>query len=78
VQRRIIGSQLREAHSQLVQFVEGFENLYYQRRVDRIHFCRPCIHTLLHAALEVMRVGPGAYTTQFTMERMIGNLGQEI
>lgn len=78
VQRRIVGSQLREAHSQLVQFVEEFENLYYQRRVDRLHFCRPCIHTLLHAAPEVMRVGPGAYTTQFTMERTIGNLGQEI
>jgi hypothetical protein len=78
VQRRIMGSQLREAHSQLVQFVEEFENLYYQRRVDRIHFCRPCIHTLLHAAPEVIRVGPGAYTTQFTMERTIGNLGQEI
>ena len=78
VQRRIMGSQLQEAHSQLVQFVEEFENLYYQRRVDRIHFCRPCIHTLLHAAPEVMRVGPGAYTTQFTMERTIGDLGQEI
>ena len=23
-------------------------------------------------------IGPGAYTTQFTMERTIGNLGQEI
>jgi len=25
-----------------------------------------------------MRVGPGTYTTQFTMECTIGNLGQEI
>jgi len=58
--------------------VEGFENLYYQRQVDRLHFCHPCIHTLLHAAPEVMRVGPGAYMTQFTMERTIGDLGQEI
>ena len=78
VQRRIVGSQLREAHAHLVQFVEAFENLYYQRRVDCIHFCRPCVHSLLHAAPEVTRVGPGAYTTQFTMERTIGNLGQEI
>ena len=31
VQRRITGSQLQEAHLQLVQFVEEFENLYYQR-----------------------------------------------
>jgi hypothetical protein len=78
VNRSITGSQLQEAHSNLVQFVEEFENLYYQRRVDRLHFCRPCIHTLLHTAPEVTRVGPGAYYTQFTMERTIGNLGQEI
>jgi len=30
VQRRIMGSQLQEAHSHLVQFMEEFENLYYQ------------------------------------------------
>jgi hypothetical protein len=78
VQRRILGIKLRGAHSHLLQFVEEFENLYYQRRVDRMHFCRPCIHTLLHACPEVMRVGPGAYSTQFTMERTIGDLGQEI
>jgi hypothetical protein len=78
INRSITGSQLQEAHSRLVQFVEEFENLYYQRRVDRIHFCRPCLHTLLHTAPEVTRVGPGAYYTQFTMERTIGNLGQEI
>lgn len=78
VQRRISGAKLREAHYHLVQFVEEFENLYYQRRVDRMHFCHPCIHTLLHSCPEVMRVGPGAYSTQFTMERTIGDLGQEI
>ena len=77
-QRRITGIQLQEAHSCLVQFVEEFENLYYQRRVSRLHFCRPCVHTLLHACGEVIRVGPGAYSTQFTMERTIGDLGQEI
>ena len=78
VNQSIMGSQLQEAHSNLVQFVEEFENLYYQRRVDRLHFCCPCIHTLLHTAPEVTQVGPGAYYTQFTMERTIGNLRQEI
>jgi len=78
VQRHIVGSQLQEAHLQLVQFVEEYKNLYYQQQVDRIHFCCPCVHTLLHTAPEVMQVGPGAYTTQFTMEHTIGNLGQEI
>ena len=43
-----------------------------------MHFCHPCIHTLLHACPEVMRVRPGAYSTQFTMEHTIGDLGQEI
>jgi hypothetical protein len=77
-QRHITGAQLQEAHSHLIQFIEEFENLYYQRRADRLHFCRPCIHTLAHTCEEVTRVGPGAYSTQFTMERTIGNLGQEI
>lgn len=77
-QRRIIREQLREAHELLVQFVEEFELLYYQRRADRIHFCRPSIHALLHIAPEVARLGPGVYYTQWTIERTIGNLGEEI
>jgi hypothetical protein len=31
INQSITGSQLQEAHSRLVQFVEEFENLYYQR-----------------------------------------------
>ena len=77
-QRSITGRQLREAHSCLVQFVEEYEHLYYQRRIDRLHFCRPCLHTLLHASPECARVGPGVCTSQFTMERTIGDLGGNI
>lgn len=32
----------------------------------------------MHIAPEAVRIGPGALTTQWTMERTIGNLGQEI
>lgn len=78
IQRRITGEQAREAHSYLVQFVEEYENIYYQRRVSRIHFCRPSLHTLLHAAPEITRVGPGSYNTQYTMERAIGDWGKDI
>ena len=60
INQSIMGSELQEAHSKLVQFVEEFENLYYQLCVDHIHFYCPCIHTLLHTAPEVTRVGPGA------------------
>ena len=77
-QRPISQVQVREAHYYLTQFVEGYEHMYYQRRMDRLHFCRPCIHALLHAAPEITRVGPGAYLTQFTRERAIGDLSGDI
>jgi hypothetical protein len=58
--------------------VEEFKNLYYQQHADCLHFCRPCIHTLLHIYDEVTQVGPGMYSTQFMMGHTIRDLGQEI
>lgn len=78
VQRRLTYSQISDAQTSLILFVEEYEHLYYQRRVDRMHFCRPWLHTLLHVASEALRVGPGCYITQFTNERVIGYLGQSI
>ena len=77
-QRSLPANLIVEAHQAIIQFVEGFENLYYQRRPDRIQFCRPCIHTLLHLAPEAFRTGPGCLTSQFTLERTIGFLIQDI
>ena len=77
-QRVIRPAQLLDAHKLLIAFVEEFEELYYQRKVERLHFCRQSVHALLHVAPEVVRVGPGVYYTQWTMERTIGNLGEEI
>ena len=78
IQRRITAKQVREAHSFFIQFVEEYELLYYQRRMDRIHYCRPCIHTLLHICPEITCVGPGTYITQFPLECAIGDLGKSI
>ena len=77
-QREISMSQANEAKKCLLLFVEDFERLFYQRREDRIHFCRQSIHTLLHAAFEPERVGPGCYISQYTLERAIGLLGGDI
>jgi hypothetical protein len=77
-QRSITPEQLLHAHKLLISFAEEFETLYYQRKVERLHFCRQSLHALLHMAPEVVRVGPGVYYTQWTMERTIGNLGEEI
>ncbi|KJA13285.1 hypothetical protein HYPSUDRAFT_151755 [Hypholoma sublateritium FD-334 SS-4] len=78
MQRSISGQQAQDAHFYLIQFVEEYENIYYQRRADQIHFNRPCFHTLLHAPQEVFCVGNAIHTDQFTMERAIGELGQNI
>jgi hypothetical protein len=77
-QRSVTEEQLLEAHRLLVEFVQEFEDLYYQRKATRLHFCRQSIHALLHLVPEVIRLGPGVYYTQWTMERTIGNLGEEI
>jgi len=78
MQRSINSAQVREAHSFLIQFVEEFEHLYYHGHPDRLHFCQPWLHTLLHTAPEILRVGPGCYGSQNTMERAIGDLGKDI
>jgi hypothetical protein len=78
VQRKATYAQLMTAHNHAMLFVEEFETLYYQRKPSRLHFCRPWLHTLLHVVPDVLRVGPGPYYTQFTTERAIGYLGQDI
>jgi hypothetical protein len=77
-QRHIIKEKLQAAHRALVQFVEEFEVLYYQRNRDRLHFIRQSIHLLIHLALETVRVGLLSLLTQWPLERTIGNLGEEI
>jgi hypothetical protein len=77
-QYQINQAALLKAHAALLEFACEFEILYYQRRADRLHFVRQSIHAVTHLAPEVLRLGPPACTSQWTMERTIGNLGQEI
>ena len=76
--RSISNSNLIEAYNLIMDFVPEFEQLYYQGRVDCLHFVHPCVHTLLHLPGEVHRLGPSIIYTQWTMERTIGNLGEEV
>ncbi|KAJ3019329.1 hypothetical protein NUW54_g116 [Trametes sanguinea] len=55
-----------------------YESLYYGREAERLHLVRPCIHTFGHGPSEVKKIGPLIGVTQYTMERTIGNLGQEL
>ena len=77
-QHRITQAQLSQAHKALVEFVCQFELMFYQCNPDRLHFLRQCIHILVHIAPETFWVGPSCLYSQWTMERTIGNLGDEI
>lgn len=78
LQHHIQREDLIIAHKFLQSFAHEFEVLYYQRRIDRMHFVRQSIHALYHLAPEVTRIGPPICSSQWTMERTIGNLGQEV
>ncbi|KAF8991354.1 hypothetical protein BDQ17DRAFT_1255007 [Cyathus striatus] len=78
LQHSITSEQLRKAQQLIIDFSEEFELLYYQRRTDRIHFIRHSLHSLAHGAAETVRVGPTAIYSQWTIERTIGNLGEEL
>lgn len=69
---------LQRGHKLLCEFTKEFEELYYQRRPDRIHFIRQSIHLLTHIASETTRIGPLSCYAQWTIETAIGNLGGEI
>jgi hypothetical protein len=77
-QRSVSVPQLQRAHRLVLEFTEEYEALYYRHMVSRLHFCRQSIHGLSHLTQDVARLGPGVYSSQWTLERTIGNLGQEI
>src|SRR6201996_313769 len=77
-QRSISVDQLKRTHMLVLEFTEDFKAIYYRRMVSRLHFCRQSVHGLLHLAPDVTRLGPGVYSSQWTLEHTIGNLGQEI
>jgi hypothetical protein len=77
-QHAISVTQLVDAHRLLLAFTEEYKVLYYQQKVERLHFCRQSIHTLSHLPSDTVRLGPGVYSSQWTLERTIGNLGEEL
>ena len=52
--------------------------MYYQRKVTCLHFVCPSLHGMDHLAPEIVRIGSLSTLAQWTMERTIGNLGQEL
>ena len=74
-QRTISWEQLLEMNTLLLQWCTEFELIYCQRDPNRLHFVRPCVHSLTHLARESHRLGPLMLSAQWTMERVIGYVG---
>ncbi|KAG2065756.1 hypothetical protein BDR04DRAFT_1121638 [Suillus decipiens] len=77
-QHAISTQDLQQANVLLCAWEWEFELLYYQLREDCLHFVHPCIHQTNHLIVETIQKGPPVCYAQWTMERIIGNLGQEI
>ena len=77
-QTHITHSELRDAHVLLTEWPLDYEELYCQRIASRLHFVRPCVHQVSHLTQQTFKKGPPICYAQWTMERTIGNLGQEI
>ncbi|KAF9223047.1 hypothetical protein BS17DRAFT_796200 [Gyrodon lividus] len=74
----ITAEEVHKAHNLLCSCHHKFEELYYQRREDRLHFVRPCVHKVIHLVPETIQKGPPICYAQWTMERTIGNFKQEV
>ncbi|KAF8256448.1 hypothetical protein EI94DRAFT_1775290 [Lactarius quietus] len=74
----ITAPQVRSAHLLMLSFIEEYEALYYRQMTTRLHFCQQSIHGLSHLAPDTVCLRPGGYSSQWTQERTIGNLGEEI
>jgi len=77
-QHNISLDNVHDANLTLTSFAQEYEIIYCQRRSTRIHFVRPCVHSVVHLPREVLRLGPPVCSSQWTLERTIGNLGEEI
>ena len=77
-QHTIKHNEVMQAWVLLASWEREFKELYYQWRNDHLHFIRPCVHQILHLAPQTFQKGPPICSAQWTIERTIGNIKQEI
>ncbi|KIO06840.1 hypothetical protein M404DRAFT_138489, partial [Pisolithus tinctorius Marx 270] len=77
-QSTLTKDELLDAHALLCSWEHEFELTYYSLLESRIHFVRPCVHQVVHLVSEAIYKGPPSCYAQWTMERMIGSLGEQI
>ncbi|CAE6402042.1 unnamed protein product, partial [Rhizoctonia solani] len=61
--------RIQELKEEIIEYVEQFEEYYYQYDYDRLSVCRLTVHALLHVADDVLRCGPVWVAWSFSVER---------
>jgi hypothetical protein len=77
-QHNISLDNVRDTNLMLASFAQEYEIIYCQCLSTWIHFVQLCIHSVVHLPHEVLHLGPPVCSLQWMLERMIGNLGEEI
>ena len=62
----------------LIEFLQHYEAVYYQRKWERLETCRSQIHLLAHVADFVEWCGPMNLYSQWSCERLCGSISQGI
>ncbi|VDB93561.1 unnamed protein product [Peniophora sp. CBMAI 1063] len=71
-------ADLDRAHILLSDVKYDLEDRFAQHMISRMHFMPQCTHAITHHVNDYLRNGPLIGTSQFPIERAIGDLGAEI
>ncbi|KAJ7097464.1 hypothetical protein C8R44DRAFT_835053 [Mycena epipterygia] len=74
LQFEILNADIDTIETGMAAWVEEFEKLYYQYKLDRLPVCTLPIHGLLHIAPSIRIVGPSWCYWAYPMERFCGSL----
>ncbi|KAF8698914.1 Transposase family tnp2, partial [Rhizoctonia solani] len=61
--------RIKQLKEEVIEYVEEFEEYYYQYDYDRLSVCRLTLHALLHIADDVLQCGPVWVAWSFSIER---------
>ncbi|KAF9651799.1 hypothetical protein BDM02DRAFT_3110266 [Thelephora ganbajun] len=77
-QRLVPIDWLKKADFALHQYFIRFEELYYQRKIDRLQCAHQCLHPLTHLASKTLCCVPFSGCAHWCMESVVGSFGREV
>ncbi|KAI0317685.1 hypothetical protein OF83DRAFT_1058212 [Amylostereum chailletii] len=77
-QKQCTHEELQKAHKLLSDFKYNLEDIFAQRKISCMRFMPQCTHAVTHFPTAYMCIGPLICSSQFPIERTIGDLGAEL